>query len=63
MDVPDAGLIAVYLLARLTALSVLLLIVAAVVCPSVWSRDAARRARAREALRLLGCLITGRRIR
>jgi hypothetical protein len=51
-----ADLITVFLLGRLFAAAALLLIVVAIACPLVWSADATRRARAREALRLLARL-------
>jgi hypothetical protein len=57
------GLITVYLLVRLAGAALMLVIVVAIACPLVWSRDATRRARARATLRLLICLLTGRRIR
>jgi hypothetical protein len=61
--VSEPGLISAYLLVRLAGATLMLVIVVAVGCPLVWSRDAARRARARDTLRLLICLLTGRRIR
>lgn len=54
------GLIIAYLLVRLAGATLMLVIVVTIACPLVWSRDAARRARARDTLRLLICLITGR---
>ena len=63
MYVSETGLISAYLLARLTSTTLMLVIVIAVACPLVWSRDATRRARARDTLRLLICLLTGRRTR
>ena len=63
MYVSTPFLISAYLLARLAGVTLMLVIVVTVACPLVWSRDAARRARARDALRLLICLFTGRRIR
>jgi hypothetical protein len=61
VDVSAPGLISTYLLVRLLAGATLtLVIVAAIACPLVWSRDAARRARAGQALRLLIFLLTGR---
>lgn len=61
--VSTPALISAYLLARLAGATLMLVIVVAVACPLVWSRDAARRARARDTLRLMICLLTGRRIR
>ena len=63
MYVSESGLISAYLLARLVGATLMLVIVVSVACPLVWSRNAARRARARDTLRLLICLLTGRRIR
>jgi hypothetical protein len=61
VSAPD--LITACLLVRLAGAALMLVIVVVIACPLVWSRDAARRARARDALRLLICLFTGRRIR
>ena len=61
MSPPD--LITAYLLARLAGTTPLLVIVAAIACPMVWSRDVTRRARAQDALRLLARILSSRRTR
>jgi hypothetical protein len=60
VDVSVSGLVSVYLLVPLAEATMMLVIVAAIACPLVWSRDAVRRARADQALRLLILLLTGR---
>lgn len=62
MYVSAPGLITAYLLVRLVVTAIMLVIVVWIACPMVWSRDAARQARARDTLHLLIRLITGRRI-
>jgi hypothetical protein len=57
------GLIMAYLLVRVAGAALMIVIVIAIACPLVWSRDLGRRARARETLCLLVSLLTGRRIR
>ncbi len=57
------AVITAYLLIRLMSVATMAVIVFAIACPLVWSGDATRRARARDALLLLIYLITGRRIR
>ena len=61
MNMSAPGLITAYLLVRLAGAALVLVIVVAIACPLVWSRDSRRRARARDTLRLLICLLTGRR--
>jgi hypothetical protein len=63
MYVSGSGVISAYLLARLAGATLMIVIVITIACPLVWSRDTARRARARDTLRLLISLLTGRQIR
>jgi succinate dehydrogenase hydrophobic anchor subunit len=63
MNTNTAILISAYLLARATAVILMLAIVFLVACPLIWSRDPGRRARSREALRMLITLLTIRQIK
>ena len=63
MNLSAPGLITAYLLACLAGTAPLLLIIGAIACPLVWSRNPERRARARDTLHLLAPVLAGRRTR
>jgi hypothetical protein len=63
VNVSTPALITAYLLGRLVGTAPILLIITMIAVPMVWSRDAKRRARAYDTLRLLTLLLTGRRTR
>jgi hypothetical protein len=60
VNVSAPGLITAYLLVRLAGAALTLVVVGAIACPLVWSRDVGRQARARDTLRLLVYLLVGR---
>jgi hypothetical protein len=59
MNAYPLGLVTADLLSHAAGAIVMLVIVTFIACPLVWSRDKERRARSREALRMLIWLLTG----
>jgi hypothetical protein len=60
MNINPPSLISAYLLAYTAGAIVTLVIVLLIACPLIWSRDAGRRARSRDTLRMLISLLASR---
>lgn len=54
------NLITAYLLALSFGAAMMPVIILLIICPLIWSRDSGRRARSREAFRMVTSLLTGR---